>query len=200
MIVIALTIMTSVFIYAPLGPAYIAYGVALAGIGMLTLTGNNVAMDSFGPISDNANGIGEMAGLDPKARQIMADLDGVGNTTKAITKGIAIGSAVIAAVSLFASYVTDVGKIDPTALAHGIDISAPVVFVGFLVGGAVPWLFSSLTIKAVARAAGLIVTEVRRQFRIPGIMEGTVKPDYAKAVTISTIAAQSGWSTWRCWP
>ncbi len=190
-IVIALTIMTSVFIYAPLGPAYIAYGVALAGIGMLTLTGNNVAMDSFGPISDNANGIGEMAGLDPKARQIMADLDGVGNTTKAITKGIAIGSAVIAAVSLFASYVTDVGKIDPTALAHGIDISAPVVFVGFLVGGAVPWLFSSLTIKAVARAAGLIVTEVRRQFRIPGIMEGTVKPDYAKAVTISTIAAQS---------
>ena len=190
-IVIALTIMTSVFIYAPLGPAYIAYGVALAGIGMLTLTGNNVAMDSFGPIFDNANGIGEMAGLDPKARQIMADLDGVGNTTKAITKGIAIGSAVIAAVSLFASYVTDVGKIDPTALAHGIDISAPVVFVGFLVGGAVPWLFSSLTIKAVARAAGLIVTEVRRQFRIPGIMEGTVKPDYAKAVTISTIAAQS---------
>jgi K(+)-stimulated pyrophosphate-energized sodium pump len=190
-VIIALTIMASVFIYAPLGAGYVAYGVALAGIGMLTLTGNNVAMDSFGPISDNANGIGEMAGLDPKARQIMADLDGVGNTTKAITKGIAIGSAVIAAVSLFASYVTDVNKIDPTALAHGINISAPVVFVGFLIGGAVPWLFSSLAIKAVARAAGLIVTEVRRQFRIPGIMEGTVTPDYAKAVTISTIAAQS---------
>lgn len=190
-VIIALTIMASVFIYAPLGAGYVAYGVALAGIGMLTLTGNNVAMDSFGPISDNANGIGEMAGLDPKARQIMADLDGVGNTTKAITKGIAIGSAVIAAVSLFASYVTDVNKIDPTALAQGINISAPVVFVGFLIGGAVPWLFSSLAIKAVARAAGLIVTEVRRQFRIPGIMEGTVTPDYAKAVTISTIAAQS---------
>ncbi len=190
-VIIALTIMASYFIYAPLGAGYVAYGVALAGIGMLTLTGNNVAMDSFGPISDNANGIGEMAGLDPKARQIMADLDGVGNTTKAITKGIAIGSAVIAAVSLFASYVTDVNKIDPTALAQGINISAPVVFVGFLIGGAVPWLFSSLAIKAVARAAGLIVTEVRRQFKIPGIMEGTVTPDYAKAVTISTIAAQS---------
>jgi K(+)-stimulated pyrophosphate-energized sodium pump len=87
---------------------FVLYGVALTGIGMLTLTGNNVAMDSFGPISDNANGIGEMAGLEPKARQIMADLDAVGNTTKAITKGIAIGSAVIAAVALFGSFITDV--------------------------------------------------------------------------------------------
>jgi len=190
-IVIALTILASVLIYSGMGVAYVLYGVALTGIGMLTLTGNNVAMDSFGPISDNANGIGEMAGLDKDARQIMADLDGVGNTTKAITKGIAIGSAVIAAVSLFGSFITDVTKIDPTALVNGIRVSEPNVFIGFLIGGAVPWLFSALAIKAVARAAGLIVEEVRRQFKIPGLMEGKVKPDYRQAVTISTIAAQS---------
>jgi K(+)-stimulated pyrophosphate-energized sodium pump len=196
-IVIALTIVAAILIYIGVpvdNPAhkvtFVLYGVAMTGIGMLTLTGNNVAMDSFGPIADNANGIGEMAGLDPTARQIMADLDAVGNTTKAITKGIAIGSAVIAAVSLFGSYITDVAKIDPQALASGIRVSEPMVFVGMLIGGAVPWLFSSLAIKAVSRAAGLIVEEVRRQFRIPGLMEGKVKPDYRQAVTISTIAAQ----------
>jgi K(+)-stimulated pyrophosphate-energized sodium pump len=194
--VIAVTVIAAVLIYGGVGTtpeeniAYILYSVALAGIGMLTLTGNNVAMDSFGPISDNANGIGEMAGLDTRARQIMADLDAVGNTTKAITKGIAIGSAVIAAVSLFGSFITDVGLVDPTALADGIRISNPVVFVGMLIGGAIPWLFSSFAIKAVSRAAGLIVSEVRRQFQIPGLMEGTVKPDYARAVSISTAAAQ----------
>ncbi len=169
---------------------FILYGVAMTGIGMLTLTGNNVAMDSFGPISDNANGIGEMAGMDESARKIMADLDAVGNTTKAITKGIAIGSAVIAAVSLFGSFITDVNRIDPEALANGIRVSEPVVFVGLLLGGALPWLFSSLAIKSVSRAAGQMVAEVRRQFKIPGILEGTVKPDYARAVSISTIAAQ----------
>jgi K(+)-stimulated pyrophosphate-energized sodium pump len=196
-LVIAVTILASVLIYMGVQvanaaelTAYVLYGVALTGIGMLTLTGNNVAMDSFGPISDNANGIGEMAGLDPKARQIMADLDAVGNTTKAITKGIAIGSAVIAAVALFGSYITDVGKIDPTALANGIRVSEPMVFIGLLVGGSVPWLFSSLAIKAVARAAGQIVEIVRKQFRIPGVMEGTVKPDYAESVTVATKAAQ----------
>lgn len=203
-VVIALTIMAAIAIYAgmplaqlstslPAGAvqvAFVLYGVALTGIGMLTLTGNNVAMDSFGPIADNANGIGEMAGLDDNARQIMADLDAVGNTTKAITKGIAIGSAVIAAVSLFGAFITDVGKIDPTALVGGIRISEPVVFVGILLGGALPWLFSSLAIKSVSRAAGQMVEEVRRQFRIPGIIEGTRKPDYARAVTISTAAAQ----------
>jgi K(+)-stimulated pyrophosphate-energized sodium pump len=189
--VIAATILAAILIYGGLGDTtYVLYSVALAGIGMLTLTGNNVAMDSFGPISDNANGIGEMAGLDEKARQIMADLDAVGNTTKAITKGIAIGSAVIAAVSLFGSFLTDVSVVDPEALANGIRVSAPRVFVGLLIGGAIPWLFSSFTIKAVGRAAGLIVTEVRRQFRIPGLMEGKVKPDYAQAVSISTAAAQ----------
>lgn len=196
-VVIALTIGAAIVIYIgmPISSgveqvAYILYGVAMTGIGMLTLTGNNVAMDSFGPIADNANGIGEMAGLDEDARQIMADLDAVGNTTKAITKGIAIGSAVIAAVSLFGSYITDVNKIDPVALASGIRVSQPTVFVGLLLGGALPWLFSSLAIKSVSRAAGQMVQEVRRQFRIPGILEGTKKPDYARAVTISTVAAQ----------
>ncbi len=195
-LVIAGTILASIFLYQGVSsnPAeqfvYILYGVALAGIGMLTLTGNNVAMDSFGPISDNANGIGEMAGLEDNARQIMADLDAVGNTTKAITKGIAIGSAVIAAVALFGSFITDVSRIDPVALASGIRVSAPMVFVGFLIGGTIPWIFSSLAIKAVSRTAADIVQEVRRQFRVPGVIEGTVKPDYARPVAITTIAAQ----------
>jgi K(+)-stimulated pyrophosphate-energized sodium pump len=113
----------------------------------------------------------------------------VGNTTKAITKGVAIGSAVIAAVSLFGSFITDVSRVDPTALASGIRVSDPQVFVGFLVGGALPWMFSSLAIKAVSRAAGLIVEEVRRQFRL-GVLEGKVPPDYKQAVAISTTAAQ----------
>ncbi len=195
-LIIAGTILASIFIYQGVSTdpleqfAYILYGVALTGIGMLTLTGNNVAMDSFGPISDNANGIGEMAGLEDSARQIMADLDAVGNTTKAITKGIAIGSAVIAAVALFGSFITDVGRIDPVALASGIRISWPLVFVGFLIGGTIPWMFSSLAIKAVSRTAADIVQEVRRQFRVPGVIEGTVKPDYARPVAITTIAAQ----------
>jgi K(+)-stimulated pyrophosphate-energized sodium pump len=174
---------------------FILYGVAMTGIGMLTLTGNNVAMDSFGPISDNANGIGEMAWHDlddpdtNAARQIMADLDGVGNTTKAITKGIAIGSAVIAAVSLFGSFITDVSRVDPAALANGIRVSMPQVFVGMLIGGAVPWLFSSYAIQAVSRAASLIILEARRQFGL-GVLEGKVKPDYRQAVALSTAAAQ----------
>jgi K(+)-stimulated pyrophosphate-energized sodium pump len=197
-LIIALTIFFAVVIYWGQPVAYVLYGVAMTGIGMLTLTGNNVAMDSFGPISDNANGIGEMAGLDKKARKIMADLDAVGNTTKAITKGVAIGSAVIAAVSLFGSFITDVTKVQaqmnvPEALrllTTGIRISTPMVLIGMLIGGAVPWLFSSLTINAVSRAASLIVMEVRRQFKTPGLMEGRVKPDYKQAVRICTSAAQ----------
>jgi K(+)-stimulated pyrophosphate-energized sodium pump len=189
-LVIALTIGAAIFIYRGMGVQYVLYGVAMTGIGMLTLTGNNVAMDSFGPIADNANGIGEMSGLPGESRQIMADLDAVGNTTKAITKGVAIGSAVIAAVSLFGSYITDVTKIDPGALMNGIRINLPIVFIGFLIGGALPWLFSSLAISAVSRAASLIVEEVRRQFRIPGLMEGKVPPDYRQAVGICTTAAQ----------
>jgi K(+)-stimulated pyrophosphate-energized sodium pump len=156
-------------------------------------------MDSYGPISDNANGIGEMAWHDltdeetRKARQIMADLDAVGNTTKAITKGIAIASAVIAAVSLFATFITDVGIVQAQLgqkIMEAIRISDTKVFVGFLLGGALPWLFSSLSIRAVSRAAAQIVEEVRKQFRIPGLMEGKVKPDYARVVGISTRSAQ----------
>jgi K(+)-stimulated pyrophosphate-energized sodium pump len=171
----------------------ILYGVSLTGIGMLLLTGNTISMDSFGPISDNANGIGEMAGLDKNARNVMDDLDAVGNTTKAVTKGIAIGSAVIAAVALFGSYLTDVGKVQAQLglpLLSGINVASPTVFIGLLIGGAVPFLFSALTIRAVSRAAAQIVNEVRRQFRIPGLMEGKVLPDYARAVSISTTAAQ----------
>jgi len=197
-IVIGVTILAAVLIYWGQDVTYVLYGVAMTGIGMLTLTGNNVAMDSFGPISDNANGIGEMAGLDQKARQIMADLDAVGNTTKAITKGVAIGSAVIAAVSLFGSFLTDVTLVQKVLsvpeqlrlLATGIRISVPTVFIGMLIGGTIPWLFSSLTVNSVARAAGLIVEEVRRQFRIPGLLEGKVKPDYGKTVSLCTRAAQ----------
>jgi len=182
--VIAVAILASVIIFAG-EPALIFYGVALTGIGMLTLTGNNVSMDAFGPIADNANGIGEMVGLEPSARKILADLDAVGNTTKAITKGIAIGSAVIAAVCLFGSFTEETG-----IQAFAINVVKPQVFIGLLIGGAIPFLFSSLTIRAVARAASLIIEEVRRQFRIPGLMEGLVKPDYARAVTICTRAAQ----------
>ena len=217
-LVIAITIFASVLIFGTIDGlnaaekvTYILYGVAMTGIGMLTLTGNNVAMDSFGPIADNANGIGEMAWHDDKgaktkkARQIMADLDAVGNTTKAITKGVAIGSAVIAAVSLFGSYMVDVSNVQ-TALNNawakeglnqslallkdiGIVVSNPVVFVGMLIGAAVPWLFSSFAINAVRRAASLIVKEVRRQFK-RGILENKAKPDYGTTVAISTAAAQ----------
>jgi len=201
-VVIALTIVGSIMIFGTipgldevLKTEFILYGVAMTGIGMLTLTGNNVAMDSFGPIADNANGIGEMSwsGQEDeetkKAQQIMADLDAVGNTTKAITKGVAIGSAVIAAVSLFGSFIVDVSRVDPLALANGIRVNIPQVFVGMLLGGALPWLFSSFAIQAVSRAASLIVLEARRQFKL-GVLEGKVKPDYRQAVSISTTAAQ----------
>ena len=202
-LVIALTILASIFLFGEQGATYVLYSVAMTGIGMLTLTGNIVAMDSFGPISDNANGIGEMAwsGKTDKAtkdaQQIMADLDAVGNTTKAITKGVAIGSAVIAAVSLFGSYLVDVSRaqeslgVVPEKLISAIGIRAddPRVFVGMLVGGALPWLFSSFAIQAVTRAASLIVLEVRRQFKL-GVLTGKVKPDYRQAVNISTTAAQ----------
>ncbi|HEU4322226.1 MAG TPA: sodium-translocating pyrophosphatase [Roseiflexaceae bacterium] len=197
-VVIAISILSSVVIYGGITDPVIQftsilYGVSLTGIGMLTLTGNTISMDSFGPISDNANGIGEMSGLDKNARNVMDDLDAVGNTTKAVTKGIAIGSAVIAAVALFGSFLTDTGKVQQQigqTPISGINVASPLVFIGLLIGGAVPFLFSSLTIRAVARAAAQIVNEVRRQFRIPGLMEGKVLPDYARAVSISTTAAQ----------
>jgi K(+)-stimulated pyrophosphate-energized sodium pump len=199
-VIICISFIVAMALYSAAGALYVLYGVAMIGIGMLSHTGNNVAMDSYGPISDNANGIAEMSWHDQcdeetnKARQIMADLDAVGNTTKAITKGVAIASAVIAAVSLFASYITDVGRVQIQLgiqnVMTAIRLSETKVFVGLLLGGALPWLFSSLSLRAVTRAAGLIVEEVRRQFKIPGIMEGKVKPDYAKVVGISTVAAQ----------
>jgi len=199
LVVIAVSFVFALLLYGGQAPIYVLYAVAMIGIGMLSHTGNNVAMDSYGPISDNANGIGEMSWHDMddestlKARQIMADLDAVGNTTKAITKGVAIASAVIAAVSLFASFITDVGRAQLALnqpVLESIRVSDTQVFVGFLLGGALPWLFSALSIRAVSRAAGLIVEEVRKQFRIPGIMEGTVLPDYARVVGISTASAQ----------
>ena len=199
LVVIVISFIAALLIYQADGALYVLYAVAMIGIGMLSHTGNNVAMDSYGPISDNANGIGEMSwhGMEDentlRARQIMADLDAVGNTTKAITKGVAIASAVIAAVSLFASYITDVGRVQAQlglSEMGSIRISDTTVFIGFLLGGALPWLFSSLAIRAVSRAAGEIVEEVRKQFRIPGIMEGTVTPDYARVVGISTTSAQ----------
>ncbi len=167
------------------GILWTLYGIALIGIGMLSHTGNNVAMDSYGPISDNAAGIGELSpgDFDEFSMKTMAELDAVGNTTKAITKGVAIASAVIAAVSLFDSFVVVAG------LEH-ILLDDPLVFSGLLLGAALPWLFSAFNIKAVTRAAGEMVIEVRRQFKIPGILEGTKKPDYDRAVGISTTAAQ----------
>jgi K(+)-stimulated pyrophosphate-energized sodium pump len=189
LVFIVIAFVLAMALYPPSTGVFTLYAIAMIGIGMLSQTGNNLAMDSYGPISDNANGIGEMAwhGLDDeetrKARQIMADLDAVGNTTKAITKGVAIASAVIAAVSLFASYITATGL-------KAISVSELPVFVGLLLGGALPWLFSSLSIRAVSRAANMIVEEVRRQFKVPGVMEGTVQPDYRTVVGISTSSAQ----------
>jgi len=200
LVVIAVAFVAALLLYEADGTLYVLYAVAMIGIGMLSHTGNNVAMDSYGPIADNANGIGEMAWHDKtdeqtlEARQIMADLDAVGNTTKAITKGIAIASAVIAAVSLFASFITDVARAQAaTGMAEtmeSIRVSSTPVFVGLLLGGALPWLFSSLSIRAVSRAAAEIVQEVRAQFRIPGIIEGTKTPDYGKVVAISTSSSQ----------
>ena len=211
-IVIAIAIFLSVLTYAGTPPLFIAYGVAMTGIGMLTLTGNTISMDVFGPVADNANGIGEMGyekdemekekvGSYKRARQILADLDAVGNTTKAETKGIAIGSAVIAAVSLFASFIAviAVGSEDKINLmtvaqyfteAGKITVADPTVFIGFLIGGAVPFLFSGMLIRAVGRAAFWIVKECRVQFHDPEIWKGTKKPDYGRVVDICTNTAQ----------
>jgi K(+)-stimulated pyrophosphate-energized sodium pump len=173
---------------------YILFGVSLIGVGMLSHTGNNVSMDTFGPISDNAAGIGELTGMEPEARQILADLDAAGNTTKAITKGVAIGSAVIAALSLYGAFFIDIQRVWPTEIRGPfeltINIADPTVFVGLLIGAALPMLFGGLMIKAVNRSAAEIMAEVRRQLRIPAIWAGKQRPDYARAVEISTRSAQ----------
>ncbi len=211
-VVIAVAILLSFLCYVGTPPLFVAYGVAMTGIGMLTLTGNTISMDVFGPVADNANGIGEMGydapemekqekGSYKRARQILADLDAVGNTTKAETKGIAIGSAVIAAVSLFASFIAviAVGSEEKISLmttgqyldeAGKLTVAHPMVFIGFLIGGAVPFLFSSMLIRAVGRAAFLIVKECRDQFRDADIWTGKKKPNYGRVVDICTITAQ----------
>ena len=211
-VVIAVAILLSFLCYAGTPPLFVAYGVAMTGIGMLTLTGNTISMDVFGPVADNANGIGEMGydaqamekqqpGSYKRARQILADLDAVGNTTKAETKGIAIGSAVIAAVSLFSSFIAVIAvgseeKINSMNTgqylteAGRLSVAHPMVFIGLLIGGAVPFLFSSMLIRAVGRAAFLIVKECRVQFLDADIWTGKKKPDYGRVVNICTNTAQ----------
>ncbi|OGM11479.1 sodium-translocating pyrophosphatase [Candidatus Woesebacteria bacterium RBG_16_34_12] len=192
-LIIAFAMALSYIIYHGMPPIYMLYGVAMIGIGMLSLTGNNVAMDAFGPIADNANGIGEMAGVGKRAWKIMAELDAVGNTTKAITKQIAIASAVVAATALFFSYVTDIGIVQArigVPVIESIRVSTLEGVIGFLIGGALPLMFAALSIKAVAKGANQVVNEVRRQFKIPGVLQGKVKPDYEKVVSITTSAAQ----------
>lgn len=160
------------------------YGISLVGMGMLATTGIIMALDTFGPIADNAQGMVEMAGLKGKAALVTGGLDAVGNTTKALTKGFAVGSAAVAASSLFATY------FEVTGLTV-IDMASPKVFVGILLGGSLPFLFSSRLIGSVGRAAFDVVEEVRRQFKeIKGIMEGKQLPNYARAVEIVTLAAQ----------
>jgi K(+)-stimulated pyrophosphate-energized sodium pump len=164
------------------------FAVALAGTGLLTTVGVIVAMDTFGPISDNAQGIAEMSGeIDAQGAEVLTALDAVGNTTKAITKGIAIATAVLAATALFGSFATAVEEGKGTGFTLHLDVAKPNVLFGLIIGASVVFLFSGLAINAVARAAGRVVVEVRDQFRNnPGIMDGSVRPDYARVVDICT--------------
>ena len=194
-VAICVSILASALLFKD--PMMAAYGVALSGLGLLSTTGFMLAMDTYGPISDNANGVFEMSGalkesgVSPDAHKIVAKLDAVGNTTKALTKGLAIATAVIAATALFRSFMADAGL-------TAIQVNVTNVFIGLLIGGAVPFLFCSFAINAVSRAAFQLVEEVRRQFReIKGIMDydprsgsDKGKPDYQRCVEISTAAAQ----------
>ncbi len=204
---IAVTLVASFAIFGG-SVALAAYGIALAGLGLLTTTGYILAMDTFGPIVDNANGIFEMSGVErggSLAGRIVARLDQIGNTTKALTKGFAIATAVVAAIALFRSFIDEAGlfvNVQQLVAAGaqqagemlsrvGIQVNLPLVFIGLLIGGAVPFLVSAFLIRAVGRSAFLVVEEVRRQFReIPGLLEGRSRPDYSRSVDIVTKAAQ----------
>lgn len=185
-VLIGMTILSSMWVFAS-EPALAAYGIALAGLGLLTTTGFILAMDTYGPITDNAHGVFEMAEIsNERASRTLSWMDAIGNTTKALTKGLAIATAVLAAVSLFKSFIDE---------AHlneiGIQVNLPEVFVGLLIGGAVPFLFTAFSLKAVGRAAYYVVEEVRRQFREhPGIMTRSELPEYSRCVDIVTAAAQ----------